>query len=288
MAKKHVILFAGTTEGRILANWLDEQSGVTGIVCVATEYGAELLEEEMSLKHLTVHCGRLDEGAMEAFLKKESPSLVIDATHPYAQVVTANIRKACEKYPDICLLRCLRKESEDEAKDSKGDKNGIIHVKNTAEAVRYLSEKEGNIFLTTGSKELVLWQGLPGHLERIFASKELEAFAGDPVLRERIFARVLPDSQVLKKCEDLGLHGAHIIAMQGPFSAEMNYIQLKEFQCSYMVTKDGGDTGGFKEKMQAAKKAGATAVVIDRPKDKGMSLEQTKEAVKEWMKDVSE
>ena len=95
MAKKHVILFAGTTEGRILANWLDEQSGVTGIVCVATEYGAELLEEEMSLKHLTVHCGRLDEGAMEAFLKKESPSLVIDATHPYAQVVTANIRKAC-------------------------------------------------------------------------------------------------------------------------------------------------------------------------------------------------
>ena len=76
--------------------------------------------------------------------------------------------------------------------------------------------------------------------------------------------------------------------MQGPFSAEMNYIQLKEFQCSYMVTKDGGDTGGFKEKVQAAKKAGATAVVIDRPKDKGMSLEQTKEAVKEWMKDVSE
>ena len=64
MAKKHVILFAGTTEGRILANWLDEQSGVTGIVCVATEYGAELLEEEMSLKHLTVHCGRLDEGAV--------------------------------------------------------------------------------------------------------------------------------------------------------------------------------------------------------------------------------
>lgn len=85
--------------------------------------------------------------------------------------MTANIRKACEKYPDICLLRCLRKESEDEAKDSKGDKNGIIHVKNTAEAVRYLSEKEGNIFLTTGSKELVLWQGLPGHLELGFCNE---------------------------------------------------------------------------------------------------------------------
>ena len=265
---KKLVIFAGTTEGRRLSEILAD-AGIAHTVCVATEYGAELLEEEMSLKHLTVHCGRLDEGEMEAFLKKESPSLVIDATHPYAQVVTANIRKACEKYPDICLLRCLRKESEDEAKDSKGDKNGIIHVKNTAEAVRYLSEKEGNIFLTTGSKELALWQELPGHLERIFA-------------------RVLPVEASVHICRELGYSGRHIIAMQGPFSAEMNYIQLKEFQCSYMVTKDGGDTGGFKEKMQAAKKAGATAVVIDRPKDKGMSLEQTKEAVKEWMKDVSE
>ena len=64
--------------------------------------------------------------------------------------------------------------------------------------------------------------------------------------------------------------------MQGPFSEEMNYVQLKEFHCSYMVTKDGGDTGGFKEKIQAAKRAGAIAVIIDRPKDRGMSLEQIK------------
>ena len=80
MAKKHVILFAGTTEGRILANWLDEQSGVTGIVCVATEYGAELLEEEMSLKHLTVHCGRLD-GCDGSFFEKREP-VSSDRCHP--------------------------------------------------------------------------------------------------------------------------------------------------------------------------------------------------------------
>ncbi len=46
----------------------------------------------------------------------------------------------------------------------------------------------------------------------------------------------------------------------------MNYIQLKEFQCSYMVTKDGEIQAALK-KMQAAK-AGATAVVIDRQKIK--------------------
>ena len=269
MTGKQVILFAGTTEGRVLAKWLDDQPGITGTICVATEYGAELLTEEMPLKHLKVHCGRLDEDEIEAFLKKNGTHLVIDATHPYAQVVTANIRKACEKSPHICLLRCLRKESANMTENDRSGKNNIVHVKDTEEAVRYLWEKEGNILLTTGSKELALWQELPKH-------------------GERIFTRVLPVEASIRICRELGYGGRHIIAMQGPFSEEMNYVQLKEFHCSYMVTKDGGDTGGFKEKIQAAKRAGATAVIIDRPKDRGMSLEQIKEAVKEWMEDGSE
>ena len=143
MTGKHVILFAGTTEGRVLANWLDDQPGITGTVCVATEYGAELLTEEMPLKHLKVHCGRLDEDEIEAFLKKNGTHLVIDATHPYAQVVTANTRKACEKFPHICLLRCLRKESANMTENDRSGKNNIVHVKDTEEAVRYLWEKEG-------------------------------------------------------------------------------------------------------------------------------------------------
>ena len=94
MIRKHVIIFAGTTEGRILANWLDDQPGITGVVCVATEYGAEVLTEESWLKHLKVHCGRLNEKEIEMFLEKEKPSLVIDATHPYARELTAYILKA--------------------------------------------------------------------------------------------------------------------------------------------------------------------------------------------------
>ena len=150
MTGKHVILFAGTTEGRVLANWLDDQPGIIGIVCVATEYGAELLTEEMPLKHLKVHCGRLDEDEIEAFLKKTGTDLVIDATHPYAQVVTANIRKACEKFPHICLLRCLRKESANMAENDRNGKNNIVHVKDTEEAVRYCGrsfQNMENVFL---------------------------------------------------------------------------------------------------------------------------------------------
>ncbi len=76
--------------------------------------------------------------------------------------------------------------------------------------------------------------GLPGHLERIFA-------------------RVLPVEASVHICRELGYSGRHIIAMQGPFSAEMNYIQLKEFQCSYMVTKDGEIQAALKKRCRLQK-----------------------------------
>ena len=52
--------------------------------------------------------------------------------------------------------------------------------------------------------------------------------------------------------------------------------------------KGRGEIQAALKKRCRLQKKRSTAVVIDRPKDKGMSLEQTKEAVKEWMKDVSE
>jgi precorrin-6Y C5,15-methyltransferase (decarboxylating)/precorrin-6A/cobalt-precorrin-6A reductase len=72
--------------------------------------------------------------------------------------------------------------------------------------------------------------------------------------------------------------------MQGPFSEEMNLVQLREYGCAYLVTKDGGAAGGFSEKIKAAHRAGAAAVVIDRPgSGEGISLDDIKGQLKEWM-----
>ena len=52
----------------------------------------------------------------------------------------------------------------------------------------------------------------------------------------------------------------------------------------YLVTKDGGAAGGFSEKIKAARRAGAAAVVIDRPgSGEGISLDEIKGQLKEWM-----
>ena len=57
-----VIIFAGTTEGRTLSEYLSER-GIPVTACTATEYGGTLLEERPCLQ---VHTGRMDEAQMEA------------------------------------------------------------------------------------------------------------------------------------------------------------------------------------------------------------------------------
>lgn len=47
---KEIVLFAGTTEGRRLSEYLSE-AGVAHTVCVATEYGKIVLEEAAWSEH---------------------------------------------------------------------------------------------------------------------------------------------------------------------------------------------------------------------------------------------
>ena len=126
-----------------------------------------------------------------------------------------------------------------------------------AEAVSYLNSAEGNILLTTGSKEL-------------------HKFTSIKDFADRVYARVLPMEESLQLCESARLKPAHIIAMQGPFSREMNVAMLKSVDAKFLVTKDSGSKGGFGEKQAAAREAGAKLVVIGRPPQReGLNFAET-------------
>ena len=86
--------------------------------------------------------------------------------------------------------------------------------------------------------------------------------------------RVLPTGHVLSTCQDLGFSAANIIAMQGPFSQEMNVALLRQIGARFLVTKDGGAAGGFTEKLAAAREVGTTVVLIARPAEEGSSIEE--------------
>ena len=239
-----ICIFGGTTEGRKLAEFLSGQPcDVT--VCVATDYGQTLLPEA---EHVSVSAKRLPVGEIVSLLTEHRFDLVIDATHPYAQSITKSIARACRETgtPRWRLLR-----------SASGVSPEHTYVETVSDAAAFLSETEGNILLTTGSKELAGFSQLPG-------------------FSKRVWARVLPLQSSLDACAQAGLPASHIFAMQGPFSEAMNAAMLRTIGAQYLVTKDGGAPGGFEEKESAAKSAGARLVVIGRPpEEEGLSLSKT-------------
>ena len=76
---------------------------------------------------------------------------------------------------------------------------------------------------------------------------------------------------------------AHIIAMQGPFGAELNKALLHQYSIRYLVTKDGGSPGGFWEKWEASQACDVQMVVIRRPEEDGESYQDVLDFCKEWM-----
>lgn len=241
-----ILLFAGTTEGRNLAEFL-EKNQIPTEVCVATQYGETLLEEG---KYLHVHAGRLDETEMEQQIQKQI-TLVIDATHPYAVIVSQNIRRACSR-TGTEYIRLARKETDASWKQEMED---VTEVASVAEAAAFLAKKEGRIFAATGSKELSAYQVIPDY-------------------QDRVVARVLSTPEAVSECAMLGFSGKNLICMQGPFTEDLNVAMLRQAQASWMVTKESGKAGGFLEKLRAAKKAGAKLVVIKRPGERSEEIEE--------------
>lgn len=239
-----ICIFGGTTEGRKLAEFLSGQP-CDVMVCVATDYGQTLLPEA---EHVSVSARRLPVGEIVSLLTEHRFDLVIDATHPYAQSITKSIARACRE-TETLRWRLLRGAS--------GVSPEHTYVETVSDAAAFLAGTEGNILLTTGSKELAKFSQLPG-------------------FSERVWARVLPLQSSLDACAQAGLPASHIFAMQGPFSEAMNAAMLRTIGAQYLVTKDGGAPGGFEEKEAAAKSAGARLVVIGRPpEEKGLSLSKT-------------
>ena len=251
-----ILIFAGTTEGRTLAEYASAHS-IRCFVSVATDYGKSLIEH---LEDITILTGRMDEEEMERFIEENDIRLVIDATHPFAREVTENIRSACEKVrtrSEVRYVRCIR-PFENRSSDEQ-----IIYTESVQEAVEYLKKTTGNILIATGSKELHLYTGIENY-------------------RERCFARVLSTEPAVRESVRLGFEGRHLFAMQGPFAPDLNLALLRQTKASYFVTKETGKAGGFEEKAEAAEMTGAVLVVIGRPEENGESVEAVEEMIKEY------
>jgi precorrin-6Y C5,15-methyltransferase (decarboxylating) len=244
---KQILVFGGTSEGRQLAE-IYIQNHIYCTICVATEYGGQILPKS---EYLNIICSRLDLDEICNLLSGNLYSYVIDATHPYAAIISENARSACIK-TGTPYFRLLRGTTDNNVLNN----DNIITFPDTIQAAKYLDKTTGRILLTTGSKDL-----------HIFCNGIKDT--------KRITARVLPSVQAIETCTNAGLEGRQVIAMHGPFSKELNIAIIKQTGAKFIVTKDSGAAGGFPEKISAAIETGITVILITRPVDeKGYTLNE--------------
>ena len=242
----NVLVFGGTSEGRQLVERLSER-GTCGILySTATDYGARLVEGR---RNVTTLVGSLSAEEKSRLVCEHDVACIVDATHPYAAHISASIDE---------LGRACKRDVIHVARDGAScEEAGWTTVPSAVEAARHVARHGGNVLLTTGTKDLATF------------------VAGIPDFEERLYVRILPVSASLARVEELRIPASHVVAMQGPFSVQLNCALIRDLGVSSMVTKQSGRAGGFDQKVEAALRTGIELVVIGRPPTlEGVSLDE--------------
>ena len=226
-----ILVLSGTKDGRMIIERL-VKNNIKVLATTATEYGGSLIDQD---ENVTVISQRLEQSEIEEIVDKKKIKCVIDATHPYAKQISENAINSC-KNKSIPYLRYER---------AAAHIDNVNRFKSYDEAIEFLNTTQGNILLTTGSNNL-----------NCFSAINRKA---------RMYARVLPTVDAILKCKEIGLIPKQILALQGPFSIELNKAIYKEYDIKHVVTKDSGAIGGTDEKVAAAIDIGVNIVLIERP-----------------------
>lgn len=261
-------IISGTQDGREigarLADWMQKQPEdhrADILMTVVSQYGKILAEHE----GITIEVGRFAREDMLRGIREKHITCILDCSHPYAAIVSETARAAC-KEAGIAYVRYERPGIALPAYDK-------LHlVSNEEEAAALAGRLGDSILLTTGSKTLPVFV-------------RAEALQG-----KTLWARVLPLSSVIRMCEELGLKARQIIAMQGPFSYEMNRAMIRDFRADVLVTKNSGLVGGIDTKLKAAMDEGIHVIVIERPEASlgGAPVFSSQEQVLKYMEEHHE
>jgi precorrin-6A/cobalt-precorrin-6A reductase len=230
-----ILVLGGTTEGRELAIEL-QRAGYTCMLSVTTELGARMVAGSQ----LKIQIGQLDGDGFNNLLRQEQIQLIIDATHPYAEIIKLTAANAA-KAAGITYIRLERQAI------LLPNNPEVVTVNDYTEALAVLRKEQGGVLFTIGVKNLYC-----------FKSLWLE-------LHYPVWVKIYPEVESLKASLELGLLPEQIVAFHGPGNIELLKAILKMYGVSWIVTKDSGITGGVDIKVTAALETGRKILVIKRP-----------------------
>ena len=226
----------GTGEGRAILSHVNKYTDEI-VVSTATEYGYEIYKE-FKAKHFNYR--PLNEDEFKDLITKFGIDTFVDASHPYACEVSKTLIKVCNDL-NIEYIRYERKSYFNDLKDNEN----IIFIDKYEYLEELFKNIDGNILNTTGSNNALKIEGWKSE-------------------KNRIIHRILPSPKVISRLLDNGISMENIIAIKGPFGFEINNGIIKEYKIKALITKDSGEEGGMKEKIDSALINNVKIIVIKR------------------------
>jgi cobalt-factor III methyltransferase len=230
-----VWVFSGTSDGNALASKL-QKTGYHIIVSTASDYGREIVTQ--NLPGITVRSGKRGLEARRSELESSGALAIVDATHPFATAISAQLMQVAEEIK-VPYLRYERPPAR--------SAYPAIFCKTMSQAAAESINRGSRVFLATGAKDL------PVFLEHDGAS------------RCQWYVRITPELDSLERALKLGVPRANICAMQGVFSKGFNQALWRDWGIDCVVTKESGEAGGFPAKAEAAFSLGIPLIVVERP-----------------------
>ena len=222
-----ILVFGGTTEGRIAIKKLEEAGN-------PYYYSTRGDEQEVVLHHGTRLIGAMDVEQLKVFCQEHAIKLLIDAGHPFAEVLHQTVAEVATQLS----IPAIRFERIFPPRDP-----AIIWCNDYTDAI--LQVQQHNV------KRLLALTGV----QTISKLKPLVDKGID------CYFRILNRESSLKIAHENGISDDHILF----YDTEHNNHLLDVATFDAMITKESGVSGGFQEKVNEAKEQGMQIFAICRP-----------------------
>jgi precorrin-6A/cobalt-precorrin-6A reductase len=229
-----ILLLGGTTEAAPIAQTL-AKAGFEVLLSTATAIPPHS-GIDAGIRQRT---GKLNAQGLADLIRSQGIRIVVDATHPYAAVISANAWTACQQtgVPYVAFDR----------PGSVADVRDIHWAADHDQAAALACSFGQPVLLTVGTQNLAPY----------VAAAKLHG--------TKLIARILDHPSSIEACSQLGLSVEEIVCAKGPFSVTENASLIIRHHIGVLVTKDSGDAGGVHTKITAAQDSGCRVVVVKRP-----------------------
>jgi precorrin-6A/cobalt-precorrin-6A reductase len=239
-----VLVLGGTTEASALAAKLAERSGIDATLSLA---GRTTSPRPSPLPMRTGGFGGAE--GLARWLSEHQTDAVVDATHPFAAMMSRNAATACTRL-GVPLLALRRPPW----RAQPGDR--WIEVATMADAVPALGAAPRRVFLTIGRLELAPFAAAPQHFYLVRSIEPIGEALAVPHLRT--------------------------LRARGPFDEAGERALLESEHIEVIVTKNSGGSATY-AKIAAARALGLPAVVVARPEKPAVTEVGSVAAALDWI-----